>query len=494
MEAKKPVGIWIRVSTEDQAQGDSPEHHEKRARMYAESKGWEVITVYHLEGVSGKAVMHHAEAKRMLEDIKKGSISGLIFSKLARLARSTKELLEFSDIFQEHKADLISLQESIDTSTPAGRLFYTVIAAMAQWEREEISSRVAASVPIRAKLGKSLGGQAVYGYAWKGNELVINDSEAQIRKLMYELFLKHRRLKSTAKELNELGHRTRKGSEFSTTTVERLLRDTTAKGFRRANYTQSLGEGKQWKIKPESEWVIIPCPAIVEEDLWSECNRLLEQMEKKEIKLGKKTQLLLAGFIHCHCGTKMYVYNYAPLYKCKACKNRIRVEDIDKIFYKRLKRFLLADEDIESYLNKSNTIIADKESLLARNRAECATLKKQMDEMVSMRISGDMPKDRFNEYFKPLEQRVRQMEDQLPELESEVDFLKINLLSADTVMRDAKNLYEYWPTMEAEDRRSIVEIITNRIVVGQKEIKISLSYIPSASQKAGNSTHNLKGS
>ena len=53
MDAPKSVGIWIRVSTEDQARGDSPEHHEKRARFYAESKAWNVREVYHLEALSG---------------------------------------------------------------------------------------------------------------------------------------------------------------------------------------------------------------------------------------------------------------------------------------------------------------------------------------------------------------------------------------------------------------------------------------------------------
>ena len=62
----KRVGIWIRVSTEDQAQGDSPKHHEQRARMYADLKEWDVVDVYHLEGVSGKNVGGHSETSRMI--------------------------------------------------------------------------------------------------------------------------------------------------------------------------------------------------------------------------------------------------------------------------------------------------------------------------------------------------------------------------------------------------------------------------------------------
>ncbi len=116
MEKPKPVGIWIRVSTEDQAKGESSEHHEKRARFYAESKGWDVKEVYHLEAVSGKSVIGLPETQRMLEHIKTSHITGLIFSKLARLARNTRELLEFADIFREHNADLMSIFPSEDRS------------------------------------------------------------------------------------------------------------------------------------------------------------------------------------------------------------------------------------------------------------------------------------------------------------------------------------------------------------------------------------------
>ncbi|MCX6922715.1 MAG: recombinase family protein [Verrucomicrobia bacterium] len=269
--ATKNVGIWIRVSTEDQAQGESPQHHEQRAREYAKFNRWTVKEVYDLAGVSGKTVMDHPEARRMLSDIRKGHITGLIFSKLARLARNTRELLDFADIFRQHHADMISLQEKIDTSSPAGRLFYTMIAAMAQWEREEIADRVRASVSIRAKLGKPMGGGCPYGYVWKDRQLVQNTAEVPIRLRVYELFAEHRRKGVVARLLNDAGYRTRLGCKWSDITVGRTLRCPSAKGIYYLNRTRQNGTWN-WELKPESEWGTIHVEPIVSEALWSQCN------------------------------------------------------------------------------------------------------------------------------------------------------------------------------------------------------------------------------
>lgn len=496
METRKNVGIWIRVSTDMQVQDESPEHHEKRARNYAEAKGWNVVTIYRLDAMSGKSVLEYPETKRMLKDIESGTITGIIFSKLARLARNTKELLEISELFRDKHADLISLAEAIDTSTPAGRLFFTVIAAMAQWEREEISDRVAASVPIRAKMGKPLGGQASFGYKWEGRELVIAEEEAPVRKLLYEIFLKTKRKKATATELNKLGYRTRNGSLFSGTTIERLLKDPNAKGLRRANYTKSLGEGKNWVIKPKSEWVETPCPPIVDANLWDDCNMILTQQEKKRTKIGPRAVHLLAGYVFCSCTSKMYVYTDTPVYKCKKCKRKIEVKDIDEIYHEQLKSFLLTDSDMDSISSKSNEVISEKEALLKAISSEYEKLLKKTEKQMNLRIEGELSKEEFALFYKPIEQRLRQIEAQMPEVEAEIDFLKIQYLSSDTVIQEAKDLYNNWNNLPFEEKRSVVETITEKLIINTDTIDISLSYLPTPlfSSNAGNKERNFRGS
>jgi site-specific DNA recombinase len=478
METKKNIGIWIRVSTEMQVKGESPEHHEKRARLYAEAKGWDAVEVYLLEAVSGKSVMEQPETKRMLKDVKSGKISGLIFSKLARLARNTKELLEFADIFKEHNCDLISLAESIDTSTPAGRLFYTMIAAMATWEREEIAERVAASVPIRAQLGKPLSAQTSLGYRWINKEFVIDEKEAPIRKLMYEIFLRTKPKKATAKELNDLGYRTRTGAKFGHTTIARLLQDTTAKGIRKANYT--TGKGGRG-IKPENEWVYSECPAIVTEELWDQCNAIIHEQLAKLKKPGPRGIHLLAGYVICLCGKKMYVYHKdrTPHYRCKGCATKIEVADIDEIYHEQLKTFLMTESDVADYMSKSDSKLQEKQELLDTTQSAVEKMRKQIKELIDLRLKGELTTETLAPILKPLEIQVKQLEEQLPVLEAEVDFLKIEYLSSETVLDGAKDLYNNWGVMAYEEKRGIVELITNFITIGKSDINISLSYLSS---------------
>ena len=493
-EAKR-VGIWLRVSTEDQVRGESPEVHERRARLYAEAKGWTVIEVYRLDAVSGKTVKEHPEAKRMLVDIKDGTITGLIFSKLARLARNTKELLEFAELFNASSADLISLAESIDTSTPAGRLFYTMIAAMAQWEREEIASRVAASVPVRAKLGKPLGGAATFGYQWKDGVLLPDPAESAVRVLVYELYKEHRRKKTVARILNDRGFRTRGGALFSDTTIDRLIQDPTAKGIRRANYTKSENQKTAWTLKPKDEWVEHEVEAIVSADLWEECNTILLGLKEKGRRPAKQSHYLFTGIAECHCGTKMYVMSNQPnKYVCKSCRNKIPTDDLEAVFHEQLHAFFLSDEELTAHLKEADQDLRQKEELLAILEKDQKKLSDQIDRLHDLYQSGMIDKAGFGDKYRPLAARRGELDDELPRAQAELDVLRISYLSREEIISEARDLYARWLELPGEEKRRIVEAITQKIVIGDGDISIDLFYDATPPTSSGGTPSGSPGS
>ncbi len=479
-EDPKHVGIWIRVSTEEQVQGESPEHHERRARAYAEAKGWRIVEVYRLEAVSGKSVMEHAEAKRMLVDIRSGAISGLVFSKLARLARNTKELLEFADIFRANGADLVSLQEAIDTSSPAGRLFFTMIAAMAQWEREEIAERVQASVPIRAKMGKPIGGAAPFGYRWRDKKLEPDPVEAPVRALLYELFDEHRRKKTVARLLNERGHRTRNGAPFSDTTVTRLLRDGTAKGIHRSNYTRTDDRTKNWELKPESEWVLNAVEPIISEDLWTRCNAILDGQRDSRRPVSRKPVHLFAGFAFCHCDptAKMYVWVNSPKYVCTKCKNKIPISDLEAVYHERLRHFLLSPAEIEAHRQTADCEMVDTGKLIASSREELRKLEAEDERLYQLYLADGLSKEDFGRRHRPLSQRRNQLEEELPRLQARIDVLSISTASQDEALHEARDLWSRWDHLSSDDKRQTVETITDRIIIGRDDVEIRLLHLP----------------
>jgi site-specific DNA recombinase len=477
----KQVGIWIRVSTEDQAQGDSPAHHEQRAREYAKFNGWNVREVYDLAGVSGKTVMEHPEAKRMLADIKRGHISALIFSKLARLARNTKELLDFSDIFRANGADMVSLQEKIDTSSPAGRLFYTMIAAMAQWEREEIGDRVRASIGIRAKLGKPLNGSAPFGFHWKEKKLVQNPSEAPIVRQIFELFIQLRRKGTVARKLNASGYRTREDAIWRDSQVARVLFEPAAKGTYFYNTTRKVGDWK-YEQKPEDQWSRLDVTPIISEDLWHQASLILGEQDKKGARPGKVPVRVFAGLAFCECGHRMYIPSGSRKYTCTKCKTKILADDLEAIFHEELKAYFDAPERIAQCFETAEKNITDKEARLANHRREIEQVRGEMSRTHRLYLDGQIPLESFGGYHKPLEERLRQLQDELPKLEAEFDHLKIHDISAEQVLRDARALHVRWPSLGVDEKQRIVQSIAERITIGKEEIEIKFSHLPSSEE------------
>jgi site-specific DNA recombinase len=465
---KKRIGIWIRVSTDEQAKGESPEHHLERARLYAKSKEWTVIEVYDLAGQSGKSVADHPETKRMIADIKRGHISGLVFSKLARLSRNLREVQDFGDLFRKHNADLISLHESIDTTTPGGRMFFHLLGVFAQWEREEIADRVSASVTIRAKMGKPLSGVSPYGYRWKDKKLVLDPDEAPIRKLAYELFIQERRKGVVARLLNERGYRTRAGKKWSDIAVGRTLQDASAFGVYVFNRYRQTGSWTR-EEKPESEWARVQIEPIVSEEIWRQCDQILEEQSKREKRPGKKPVQLFAGFTNCVCGQRMYVKVGSPKYICGKCYNKIPIVDLEAVFYDEVKAFFLNTTNIAAQIEEANKSVNAKEERLALQTREIQKVRDEMNRTHRLYLDGQIPLEAFGTFYQPIEERLKQLQSELVPLQAEIDRVKVSKLTAEEVTAEAQTAYSRWPKLSNDEKRSIVEALLERIEIGKEE-------------------------
>jgi len=386
--------------------------------------------------------------------------------------------MDFADIFRENNADIVSLQENIDTGTPSGRLFYNMVAVMAQWEREEIGDRVKASIAIRAKLGKPLNGKAPFGYVWKDKKLQPHPDEAPVRKLMYELFAEYKRKKTVARLLNERGYRTRDGSNFSDTSVDRLIQDPTAKGVHRANFTRRVGDNKPWALKPEHEWILTEVEPIVSIDLWQRCNDLLEARKTKQQRPSKRAVHLFAGLTFCECGTKMYVPTNSPKYICTKCRNKIPIVDLGAIFLDELKNYLLSPEKLSGYLKGANNAIGEKTRLLETLQKEHDKATQEMQRVYRLFLDEGMTAEQFKALYNPADIRKKQMEEEMPRVQAELDVQRIDGFSSEYIVSEITDIHTHWPKMSHEERRNLVEILVNKITIGKDEIDISLCYLP----------------
>lgn len=150
----KRAALYMRVSTK--GHGQTTDTQAVALREYAERRGFTVIDEYRDEGISG-AKDRRPQLDRLMADARKRRFDAVLVARFDRFARSTKHLVLALEEFSSLGIDFISLNESIDTSSPMGRMVFTVIAAVAELERSIIKERVVMGLARAKGQGKRLG-------------------------------------------------------------------------------------------------------------------------------------------------------------------------------------------------------------------------------------------------------------------------------------------------------------------------------------------------
>jgi site-specific DNA recombinase len=202
--ATKAAG-YIRVSTEDQAaHGHGLEGQEKAIRAFAESQGYELVTVESDPGVSGATrPADRPGFGRMIEMAAAGAFSVVLVWKFDRLARQIVYAVTTVNDLAGQGVALRSVTEPVDSSTPMGRTMFALLSGMAEQERENITHRTASGRVMKATKGGFAGGRAPYGYR-KNLEggLEIEPREAATVKRIYKRRASGSTLQLIADELN----------------------------------------------------------------------------------------------------------------------------------------------------------------------------------------------------------------------------------------------------------------------------------------------------
>jgi DNA invertase Pin-like site-specific DNA recombinase len=151
---KMRVAIYARVSTVNN--GQSPEMQLRELREYCDRRGWTIAGEYVDAGISG-AKDSRPELNRLMADAHKRRFDVVCVWKFDRFARSVSHLLRALETFKALGIEFVSYSEQMDTSTPTGKMIFTVLGAVAELERSLIAERVRAGLRNARAKGKRLG-------------------------------------------------------------------------------------------------------------------------------------------------------------------------------------------------------------------------------------------------------------------------------------------------------------------------------------------------
>jgi DNA invertase Pin-like site-specific DNA recombinase len=228
MKARSKVAIgYVRVSTEGQAtNGVSLDAQRDRIQVWAESNGYTLAAVHVDSGISGGKLTNRPAAQKAIGEACKRRAALVVYS-LSRLARSTRDAIDISEKLHKAGADLVSLSESIDTTTAAGKMVFRMLAVLAEFERDLVSERTTTAMQHLRSQGRRIGRWLPYGFDLDGDgqHLTENPAEQQTVALIRQWHSAGVTLRDIADKLNARGLRAKQGGPWSHVAVHRVLQN-----------------------------------------------------------------------------------------------------------------------------------------------------------------------------------------------------------------------------------------------------------------------------
>jgi site-specific DNA recombinase len=442
--------VWYaRVSTTEQAsEGTSLDFQKSQLTGYCQLQGWTVVNSYVDGGYSGKNA-DRPGLQRLLTDAKLGLFDKMVVFKLDRLARNLSLLLEIEKTLKEHGITLISMKESVDTSTPTGKMAFSLFGVVSEWDRANIVERTRNGRLQRYKEGCWGGGKSPYGYSYdkKTRKLIINESEARVVRRMYSEYVNGKSLFAISQGLNQdhIPPRAKRSQGWWQTAVRQVLLNPVYRGTEVVNRHAHISLINSMDL---SNAIMMSVPSLVSEQEWHIAQNRMQA--NKHVKPNKQKTHLLQGMITCAiCG-----YHFASKRHYYTCRGRMKYVHPDGL--SRCKApYIRADwlenelwQRIEEIMNDPNKLLlVIKESIenLRRAEADLSERIRPIDERLAeiaaqkAKLADDwIVKYMDIERFKELRENLDGEEARMKSLRAAVDPAQLSKLE------DTRKALDYW--------------------------------------------------
>lgn len=513
--AKRSVAIYARVSTDHEEQLSALENQvEWYKPILAARPDWTLVAQYVDEGITGTSVNKRPQFLKMIRDAKTGKFDMIITREVSRFARNTVDTLQYTRMLREYGVEVFFINDNIKTFDGDGELRLTIMATLAQDESRKTSIRVKAGMKTAMEKGVFFGTGNVLGYDRQGKDLVINPEQAKTVRLIFDMYLNGYGVTKIGYELEKAGRLTATGlTRWHASTISHILKNSIYCGiltyhkeyvpdYLKQKKIKNMGEIEKLQVRGTQETI------VTEEEF----NRVQQMMDaraysvpngsvgKRKTGMAKSATTVWPRIMRCRCGAKFNqrTWNHhcsrkEIAFQCYRVINSGSVKEREKkglstksvcttpivpewklqlIAYKIFSEYLSADSEvIEEALRMLREHLEDEQThmkagLLDVKLKEIDKLTRKRENLINMRLEGEIDKDMFIS-------KRKEIEDNLEILAEEVK--KLSPDSADKAktveerLADLKEQIQKYTDFQGMQiiPETVVEAFTRKIIVNE---------------------------
>ena len=490
------VTFYARVSTDMDAQLNSLENQVQYYTEFIQSSpNWTFVPGYIDEGISGGTTKKRDDFNRMIRDAKAGCFDFIITKEISRFSRSTLDSIQYTQELLDHNVGVFFQNDNINTLDSDSEFRLVVMAGVAQDEIRKLSERIKFGFRQSVKNGRVLGNDRLYGYDKKDCVMTINEEEAQIVRIIFDLYANHGLgIRKISQRLLEMGYTSREGNAFNQLTIRHMLENPKYKGWYCGNKTQSLDyRTKKKAFLDESEWVTYPdptIPAIVSEELWDRANAIYKersrQMKDHASGASYHNRYPYSGKIWCEEHGTTYHRQMLPkkdgateAWQCKVYRAKgrtgcaspqVRSEDLDRIMA-RIFTEMMRDKNaiIDSLLAVLQSVPREVDYSKARLRAEeeMAAIHAKKDRLLELSMADALSVAEFKKRNEAFNQQLCGLETQLATIQIEEQRQRESALDMDKIRQALERELSFENGINSE----LVSTILEKVIVKKGSTK-----------------------